>query len=503
MAATRPRLICPCSAKRTVNDYFKRNDWIELYNTTDQDIDVAGMYLSDSRNNPQKYQISANNSTATTIIPAHGKLIVWCDKLDPISQLHTSFKLDNADGAYVSVQAEDGTWADEMVYFAQNRWQTYGRYPDGGNHISHLSQPTIALPNVMGTYDFNKENAEEWDSGEMAITLEMAQGWNWISHNLSEDAHRSRFTGYAQSILGQQESYVRDSTLGWSGSLNAIKTATGYKIKMDSQADITLRGKLFDVKETVSLQQGWNWLGCPLYNATTIEAALSDYSPTEGDAIIGLDAFATYEDGKWEGTLTSLSPGQAYMVKCGTAQSFHWNSLSAPTSRTRRYKAPVAETSADAPWNVDIHAHSNVTSLIATLDINDAPASNGNYTIGAFCGDECRGVAQHLNGLLYLNIHGDGGEQITFRLIDEEGQQHQITQTLALATETVWGSRKEPFRFTLGGDGIHVPTSAGSRIVSNTFYNTNGQQISRPVSGVYMLKTIYENGHTIVRKITR
>ena len=486
-----------------INDYFKRNDWIELYNTTDQDIDVAGMYLSDSRNNPQKYQISANNSTASTIIPAHGKLIVWCDKLDPISQLHTSFKLDNADGAYVSVQAEDGTWADEMEYFAQDRWQTYGRYPDGGNHTSHLSQPTIALPNVMGTYDFNKENAEEWDSGEMAITLEMAQGWNWISHNLSEDAHRSRFTGYAQSILGQQESYIRDSTLGWSGSLNAIKTATGYKIKMDSQADITLRGKLFDVKETVSLQQGWNWVGCPLYNATTIEAALSDYSPTEGDAIIGLDAFATYEDGKWEGTLTSLSPGQAYMVKCGTAQSFHWNSLSTPTSRTRRYKAPVAETSADAPWNVDIHAHPNVTSLIATLDINDAPASNGNYTIGAFCGDECRGVAQHLNGLLYLNIHGDGGEQITFRLFDEEGQQHQITQTLALATETVWGSRKEPFRFSLGGDGIHVPTSAGSRIVSNTFYNTNGQQISRPVSGVYMLKTIYENGHTIVSKITR
>ena len=109
------------------------------------------MYLSDSRSNPQKYQIHAGNSTASTIIPAHGKLIVWCDKLDPINQLHSSFKLDNADGAYVSVQAEDGTWADEMVYFAQDRWQTYGRYPDGGNHTSHLSQPTIALPNVMGT----------------------------------------------------------------------------------------------------------------------------------------------------------------------------------------------------------------------------------------------------------------------------------------------------------------------------------------------------------------
>ena len=486
-----------------INDYFKRNDWVELYNTTDKDIDVAGMYLSDSRSNPQKYQISAESKDINTIVPAHGHLIIWCDKLSPISQLHASFKLDNADGARITLQSEDGTWADEMEYFAQDRWSTFGRYPDGGRIALRLAQPTIALPNMMGTYDFAEEDGNGWTNDEMAITLELAKGWNWTSHNLAEDAHTSRFTGYAQSILGQQESYVKDSTLGWSGSLNAVKTATGYKIKMNSQADITLRGKLFDVKETVSLQQGWNWMGCPLYNATTIEAALSDYTPTEGDAIIGLDAFATYEDGKWEGTLTSLSPGQAYMVKCGTAQSFHWNSLSAPTSRTRRYKAPVAEVSADAPWNVDIHAHPNVTSIIATLDINDAPASNGNYTIGAFCGDECRGVAQHLNGLLYLNIHGDGGEQITFRLIDEEGQQHQIAQTLVHSTETVWGSRKEPFRFTLGGDGIHIPTSAGSRIISNTYYNTNGQQTSRPVSGVYILKTIYENGHTIVRKITQ
>jgi hypothetical protein len=461
------------------------------------------MYLSDSRSNPQKYQIHVGNSTASIIIPAHGKLIVWCDKLDPISQLHTSFKLDNADGAYVSVQAEDGTWADEMEYFAQDRWQTYGRYPDGGNHTSHLSQPTIALPNVMGTYDFNKENAEEWDSGEMAITLEMAQGWNWISHNLSEDAHRSRFTGYAQSILGQQESYVKDNTLGWSGSLNAIKTATGYKIKMDSQADITLRGKLFDVKETVSLQQGWNWVGCPLYNATTIEAALSDYSPTEGDAIIGLDAFATYEDGKWEGTLTSLPPGQAYMVKCGTAQSFHWNSLSAPTSRTRRYKAPVAEFAPNSPWTSDIHAYPNVSGIIATIEINGTPVMNDNYTLGAFCGDECRGVAQHLNGLFYMNIHGEDGETITFNFIDEEGQIHQANQTLSFKAETITGNRKEPLRLTSSGASVQAPSPAGSRVVSTAYYNTEGLRISRPAFGVYIQKTIYENGRIIVRKITR
>ena len=31
-----------------INDYFQENDWIELYNTTDEAIDVAGMYVSDN-----------------------------------------------------------------------------------------------------------------------------------------------------------------------------------------------------------------------------------------------------------------------------------------------------------------------------------------------------------------------------------------------------------------------------------------------------------------------
>uniref|UniRef100_UPI00258CB957 lamin tail domain-containing protein n=1 Tax=uncultured Prevotella sp. TaxID=159272 RepID=UPI00258CB957 len=83
-----------------VNEYFKRNDWVELYNTTDKDIDVAGMYLSDNEQKPLKYQISKGDSQASTTIPAHGYLIVWCDKLESRDQLHASFKLD-ADGGSV------------------------------------------------------------------------------------------------------------------------------------------------------------------------------------------------------------------------------------------------------------------------------------------------------------------------------------------------------------------------------------------------------------------
>lgn len=484
-----------------INDYYKKNDWVELYNTTGTDIDVNGMYLSDDRSNPQKYQISAEGSMASTIIPAYGRLIVWCDKLTPISQLHAPFKLDNADGAYVILQAEDGTWSDEMEYLEQDRWQTYGRYPDGGQHASYQSRPSIAMPNVMGVYDFTSENAAYWGDSLLAITLGLEKGWNWISHNLASPVHTSRFTSYAQHIVGQHESLIKEDDNGWSGTLDGMNTAMGYKVRMASAIDITLRGTLFDVNTPVSVMQGWNWVGFPLYNATTIEAALKDYSPAEGDAIVGINAFAVYEDGKWVGSLTSLSPGQAYLFKCENPQTFCWNSLTAPVlHRARRYNAPE-EDRAVSSWSTDMHAYPNVTCVVATLEANDGVAEN--CAVAAFCNNECRGVAQMVDGLLYMNIYGEGGENLCFKFMDEAGVIYNAEQTLVHSPETVVGSRKAPFRLTMLGSDVQSPSLLGMRIVSTTCYTLNGMRISHPASGIFIEKTVYENGNVVIKKIIR
>jgi hypothetical protein len=131
-----------------INDYGKKADWVELYNTTDEDISLEGLYLSDNRNNRQKFQMTEG------IVPAHGTCIIWCDGKDSKSQLHAPFKLENADGAYVSIQASDGSWYDYLEYQQQGKWQTFGRYPDGGNIATILNQPTIDKTNKIGMMDF-------------------------------------------------------------------------------------------------------------------------------------------------------------------------------------------------------------------------------------------------------------------------------------------------------------------------------------------------------------
>ena len=133
-----------------VNEYFKRNDWVELYNTTDEPIDVEGMYLTDNPDKPQKYQITK----ATRHRPssrAHGFLIIWCDKLEPQSQLHASFKLSNGNED-VLLTAADESWTDRFTYSEMRSDETAGRYPDGADQVVTMNVPTIACSNIISSY---------------------------------------------------------------------------------------------------------------------------------------------------------------------------------------------------------------------------------------------------------------------------------------------------------------------------------------------------------------
>ena len=134
-----------------VNDYFKKNDWIELYNTTSDDIDIAGMYISDNAEKPQKYQVPGDDALLNTILPAHGYKVIWCDKLDNIgADIHTSFKLA-AEGGDVLITTD--TYADTLHYDVHLGIQSFGRYPDGSNDTYVMNTPTIAKANLLSSYD--------------------------------------------------------------------------------------------------------------------------------------------------------------------------------------------------------------------------------------------------------------------------------------------------------------------------------------------------------------
>ncbi|MDH7502569.1 MAG: CotH kinase family protein [Verrucomicrobiota bacterium] len=101
------------------------DDWIELHNLTDHEIDMSGRYLSDEPNNPRKWQFPPG-----TRIPPDGYLIVWADENGSETPgLHASFKLSKS-GEELFLADTDANYnavLDRVVFGAQQTDVSYGR----------------------------------------------------------------------------------------------------------------------------------------------------------------------------------------------------------------------------------------------------------------------------------------------------------------------------------------------------------------------------------------
>ena len=64
-------------------------DWIELKNNTNNPISMEGIFLTDTLGLRQKWAFPKQ-----TVIPANGRILVWCDEDGDQGGLHANFKLD-------------------------------------------------------------------------------------------------------------------------------------------------------------------------------------------------------------------------------------------------------------------------------------------------------------------------------------------------------------------------------------------------------------------------
>jgi hypothetical protein len=122
------------------------DDWIEIYNYGSEAIDAGGMYLTDNLSAPTKWQIPANNPTATTIT-AGGYLLIWADNDTTDAGLHSNFKLD-ADGEQIGLFDYDGTTLIDSVTFPKQITDiSYGRDPNASDSLRFFGVPTPGQQN--------------------------------------------------------------------------------------------------------------------------------------------------------------------------------------------------------------------------------------------------------------------------------------------------------------------------------------------------------------------
>lgn len=134
-------------------------DWIELYNNSSYDINLTGLYLSDSPDNPSKWAFPSGTS-----LPSKGYLIVWADEDGSQTGLHANFKL-KASGEFLSLSASDGTVLDSLSFGAQEPDRSFGRYPNGTGSFTAMP-PTFAAENKLTS----ATGAPDFEAGGLRIT---------------------------------------------------------------------------------------------------------------------------------------------------------------------------------------------------------------------------------------------------------------------------------------------------------------------------------------------
>lgn len=502
------------SAGNTVyaNEYFKRNDWLELYNNTDVELDAAGLYVSDDIDDPMKYQIPTGSTVLNTRIPAGGRLIVWADELQSVSQLHASFKLSNTNGQHVIVASSDQFVANNAAYFEAHPAmrsfvdgmeydyhpgdQSVGRYPDGGFDFYQMGRPTIEKANTLLTSDVKVGEDHLWaiPEGATNLRINLSKGWNWFSHPLQTAIGVSALSQQVTRVVGKDREAILDSRYGLTGNLRSMDAGQLYKVQLTADDNYRVSNPVW-ADRYISLLPGWNWIGYSVNGAQPVVEALADSPIEEGDQLVGQDGFATYENGHWTGSLNTFETGKGYMYKSARAKTLR---LKMPTVAVNVNKARVANRLRDV-YGVDKYAYPNVMGVIATMQLDGQLVSPDRFTLMAFSDDECRGVAKTVADLSFLTLYGHGGEAIHYRALDEEtGIVYGVEQKAVFAS-LIDGTVASPRLLTLTTDVAEttsVQAPAASRAVITGYYSMKGtlmgHRASQLAPGIYVVR--YNDG---------
>lgn len=106
------------------------DDWFEIYNPNDFDVDVAGYYISDNPGNPDKWRVPETSGNLT-VIPANGFKLFWADGVPETAHNHASFKLSSV-GEWLVLRGPDAfTIIDQISWTQQYADTSFGRFVDG------------------------------------------------------------------------------------------------------------------------------------------------------------------------------------------------------------------------------------------------------------------------------------------------------------------------------------------------------------------------------------
>ncbi|MCD4705761.1 lamin tail domain-containing protein, partial [bacterium] len=163
-----PNPICSDSAEKP------NGEWVELYNISDCDIDLAGYYITDEKADKNSHRIEiepCRTDTGGTVILAKGFLVVY-RKGNENCNSH-GFSLNNK-GDTVNLFDSENKLIDFYKYSESEENKSYSRIPDGAGEWYDYGIPTPGAPNKL--YEEEEEDNNGSDTGETVIKTLFQRG---------------------------------------------------------------------------------------------------------------------------------------------------------------------------------------------------------------------------------------------------------------------------------------------------------------------------------------
>ena len=416
-----------------------------------------------------------------------------------------------------------------------------GRYEYGTT--AHLT----VTPSRFYTFNGWKVNGTEaGNDGNLDITIEgetqiealftytpprlttsyyLAEGWNWIAVNPTDASLLDPTVLLAP--LGDKVLEIRskDKSLvceggEWKGDLTALSPGEFYQVHVSEAATINIDSRIPEAN-TIALTRGWNYLSFDAVEELPLATALTNWQAWENDMVKGQDGFAVYDGSQWVGTLQTMQPGKGYQIYSQTVASFTY-----PTTPVEEDITTVADfddesaTSArgQAPagslsdYNVPRRLYADNMCIVADIDDNGVVSNIDRYAIGAFIGDDCRGISQLIDGKYYITVYGADQESVDFYVydsgrtmfVDSEGNAlfsalqnchlDQPTQVHITATPTSINSIGNS-QFTIDHSQLTIDNARGN------IYTLDGRKVANSTSTGRLPRGVYiVNGKKVVVK---
>lgn len=139
------------NASGCVDEYGDSDDWIELYNSGAEPVQMGKYMLSDDSLRLNKYLLP------DTLLGSGQHLLIWADDEPQQGIWHAPFKLSATDGEEIILSGADERIVDRIQFFPENNNpiarvpdESYGRLTDGDSLWGQQNTPTPGATNTGG-----------------------------------------------------------------------------------------------------------------------------------------------------------------------------------------------------------------------------------------------------------------------------------------------------------------------------------------------------------------